>query len=276
MTGPIVLVGCGKMGGALLSGWLGGSDGQGANPSDIHVVEPYEATANELKVATPELHVCARVDEIGSEVVPEVVIFAVKPQALGEMIQGYRGLVGPATVFLSIAAGKRISFFEEGLGEHAAVVRAMPNTPAAIGRGITVACANSHVSAPQKATCQALLEAVGEVDWVDDEGLMDPVTAVSGSGPAYVFLMIECLAAAGVAAGLDGALAARLARATVSGSGELARQADQVPAELRKNVTSPGGTTEAALGVLMGVNGLQSLMTKAVEAATARSRELAG
>lgn len=224
MTGPIVLVGCGKMGGALLSGWLSQSDGQGADAPNIHVVEPYEPTATELRTATPELHVCARANEIGADIVPEVVVFAVKPQALGDMIQGYRGMVGPATVFLSIAAGKRISFFEDSLGAHAAVVRAMPNTPASIGRGITVACTNSHVSAAQKATCQALLEAVGEVDWVDDEGLIDPVTAVSGSGPAYVFLMIECLAAAGVAAGLDGALAARLARATVSGSGELARK----------------------------------------------------
>jgi len=279
MTGPIVLIGCGKMGGALLEGWIGGKAGED-QPAEIYVIEPHTPTAEALRAGPagkfPGLQVYEQADQIDESVSPEVVVFAVKPQSLADTIGNYQRFAGPGTVFLSIAAGKQIAFFEDGLGEGGAIVRAMPNTPAAIGRGITVACANSNVAANQKQICQSLLEAVGEVAWVNDEDLMDPVTAVSGSGPAYVFLMIESLAAAGVEAGLDEDLAMRLARATVSGAGELARQAGQAPAQLRKNVTSPGGTTEAALGVLMAGDGLQPLMNRAVEAATVRSRELAG
>jgi len=179
-------------------------------------------------------------------------------------------------VFLSIAAGRPIAYFEDRLGEDAAVVRTMPNTPAAIGRGITVACANRHVNGADRAICGDLLAAVGEVAWVDDEGLLDAVTATSGSGPAYVFLLIECLAAAGGAAGLPSDLAMRLARATVAGAGELAYQSEEAPSELRRNVTSPGGTTAAALSVLMADDGLGRLLTRAVAEATRRSRELAG
>jgi len=269
MTDGILLIGCGKMGRALLAGWLE----RGVAPNQVTVVEPYGGAEIAAR------HGVAVVDDaeaLGPDAAPAVVAFAVKPQTMDEVAPAYRRFSGPGTVFLSIAAGRTIASFERLLGADAAIVRTMPNTPASVGRGITVACANPNVSAAQRARCQELLEAVGEVAWVDDEGLLDAVTAVSGSGPAYVFLLIECLARAGEAAGLDGALAARLARATVSGSGELARLSDEAAATLRRNVTSPGGTTEAALKVLMGDDALSKLMTDAVLAATRRSRELAG
>ena len=188
----------------------------------------------------------------------------------------YVRYAGAGPVFLSIAAGKTIALFERHLGPAAAIVRAMPNTPAAVGRGITVCCANARVSAPQRSLCRELLEAVGEVAWVEDEALLDPVTGVSGSGPAYVFLLVEAMTEAGTAAGLPAALAARLARATVAGAGELLHQADEQAATLREAVTSPGGTTQAALAVLMGAEGWQDAITRAIAAATERSRELAG
>lgn len=271
----LVLVGCGKMGGALLSGWME----RGTAPSDITVIEPAEAAARATR-ARHGVRVLADAAEIAGaiagEPAPAVVIFAVKPQGLPEIAPAYAPLAGGDTVFLSIAAGRPSGFFESALGAGAAVVRSMPNTPAAVGRGITAAYANGNVGAPQRALCQGLLEAVGEVVWLDDEALMDAVTAVSGSGPAYVFLMIECLTQAGIAEGLPAEVAARLARATVAGSGELARQSSDDAAQLRINVTSPGGTTEAALGVLMADDGLAPLMRRAVEAAARRSRELAG
>jgi pyrroline-5-carboxylate reductase len=206
---------------------------------------------------------------------PEVIVLAVKPQSMDEATAPLVRLARPGSVVLSIAAGKTIAGFEARFGASAAIVRAMPNTPAAVGRGITVACANRNVAAPLRARCNDLLAAVGAVAWVEDEALLDPVTAVSGSGPAYVFLLIECLAEAGVAAGLAPELAAQLARATVCGAGELAYRSADPAATLRKNVTSPGGTTQAALEVLMAPDGLQALMTKAVAAANRRSRELA-
>jgi pyrroline-5-carboxylate reductase len=269
MSQSLVLVGCGKMGGALLSGWLA----RGAAPETVTVVEPFETAAIASRYGVAAVAGAAALDP---DIAPVVVVFAVKPQAMDAVVPEYRRFAAPDTVFLSIAAGRPIRYFERNLGNGAAVVRSMPNTPASVGRGITVACANSAVSAGQRDRCHALLEAVGEVAWVDDEALLDPVTAVSGSGPAYVFLLIECLAEAGVEAGLDASLAARLARATVIGSGELARLAEEPAARLRENVTSPGGTTAAALEVLMGADGLQPLMTRAVAAATRRSRELAG
>ena len=180
----------------------------------------------------------------------------------------------PGTAFLSIAAGTTIATFEAVLGAEAAVIRVMPNTPAAVGRGISVLCANARCSDRQRQVAGELLAAVGEVAWIEDEGLMDAVTAVSGSGPAYVFLLIECLAEAGVEAGLAPDLAEQLARATVAGAGELARLSEQPAAQLRRNVTSPGGTTQAALEVLMAADGLQGLLTRAVAAAKRRGREL--
>lgn len=269
MTQSLLLVGCGKMGGALLSGWLS----KGVARDAVTVVEPFAADEVDRR---HHVTVVATSDELDAGYAPNVVVFAVKPQGMEEIAPAYARFAGPGTVFLSIAAGRTIGFIETHLGAGAAVVRSMPNTPAAVGRGITVAFANPHVSEDQSAACQALLEAVGEVGWVEDEGLLDAVTAVSGSGPAYVFLLIECLARAGVESGLDAALAERLARATVIGSGELARQANEDAAKLRQNVTSPGGTTAAALDVLMAPDGLQQLMTRAIAAATQRSKELAG
>ena len=208
---------------------------------------------------------------------PELVLFAVKPQIIGSVLPAYAPTASASRppAFLSIAAGTTLAALGAGLGGGAAVVRAMPNTPAAVRRGITVACANRSVDADTTALCTRLLEAVGEVAWIEDEAAMDAVTAVSGSGPAYVFLLIECLAGAGAAAGLDPALAERLARATVAGSGALAVASDEPAATLRRNVTSPGGTTAAALEVLMGDAGLAPLMIAAVRAATDRSRALA-
>jgi pyrroline-5-carboxylate reductase len=261
--GGILLVGCGKMGGALLAGWK------------RRLVQPLAAVEPQAVTLPAGVTRYRSAEALPQRLAPEAVVLAVKPQSLPEALPAYRRLADGKTVFLSIAAGKTLGFFARTIGENAAVVRAMRNTPAAIGRGIAVACANRHVTPAQRALCTRLLAAVGEVAWVEDEALLDPVTAVSGSGPAYVFLLIECLAEAGVAAGLPKDLAMALARATVAGSGELARLSSEDAAQLRRNVTSPGGTTEAALRVLMAEDGMAGLMRRAIAAATARSRELA-
>ncbi len=271
LSGPVVLAGAGKMGAALLAGWIE----RGVSPRDIVIQEPHltgeaaDLVRRHTLSAAPSFASLPRA--------PSVIVVAVKPQAMETVFPSLAKLAGPATVVLSIAAGKSIASFERHLPKDTAVVRAMPNTPAAIGRGITGAVANAHVTAAQKQLCQSLLGAVGEVVWLDDEALVDAVTAVSGSGPAYVFLLTEALAGAGIAAGLDAATAKRLAAATVSGAGELMRRSGLDPAKLRENVTSPGGTTAAALGVLTrDGNGLKELMTEAVLAAQKRGRELAG
>ena len=264
----VLLVGCGKMGGALLEGWLE----RGVAPG-FAVVEP--GAGAEIFARRREVRLYQNAVEIDLDLRPAVIVLAVKPQAMDGVVDHYRRFASPETVFLSIAAGKTLAYFARHLGAGAAIIRAMPNTPAAIGRGITVGCPNPHVSAAQIALCDRLLAAAGEVAWVDDEALIDAVTAVSGSGPAYVFLLIECLAKAGIAAGLPSELALRLARATVAGAGELARLSSEPAESLRQNVTSPGGTTRAALDVLMAADGLEALMTKAVAAAALRSRELA-
>ena len=271
MDRPVLLIGCGKMGGALLGGWLA----EGIVGGGVIVAEPV-AEAAAAVAGGAGVTVCASVDEVGAAVAPAVGLFAVKPQQMDAAAAACARFVAPETVFLSIAAGKTIGYFTDRLGAAAAIVRAMPNTPAAVGRGITVACANAQVSGEQRHLCQRLLAAVGAVEWVEDEALLDPVTAVSGGGPAYVFLLMETLAAAGVRAGLPAALATRLAQVTVSGSGELARLSDQPPATLRENVTSPGGTTLEALKILMAEDGIQPLFDRAIAAATRRSRELAG
>ncbi len=263
----VVLVGGGKMGGALLAGWLRGV----LDPSAVIVVEPDAATAARLAALGVS---CVRTPQELPEAAPATVLLAVKPQVMGGVISGYKAWAGPDTLFVSIAAGCQIALFEGALGP-VPIVRAMPNTPAAIGQGITVACPNAAVSATQRAACERLLSAVGGVAWVDDEALMDAVTAVSGSGPAYVFLLAECLAEAGAAAGLPPDLAERLARETVSGAGALLRESAEAPGTLRENVTSPGGTTAAALEILMAGEGLAPLMVHAVAAATERSRALA-
>jgi len=269
LTRPLLLLGCGRMGGAMLSGWLE----SGIAGAGVAVVDPVGAPDF---ADSDQVTVYETMAALPRDLDPEVVVFAVKPQQMDAAAPDAARFAGPGTVFLSIAAGKPIRYFAGYFGPDAAIVRAMPNTPAAIGQGIAVACPSPAVSNSQIAICTALLGAIGEVLKVDDEALIDPVTAVSGSGPAYVFLLIECLAAAGVEAGLPRELADRLALVTVAGAGQLALRGDAPPAQLRKNVTSPGGTTQAALDILMAKDGLQSLMTRAVAAATRRGRELAG
>lgn len=273
-SGPVLLVGCGKMGGALLAGWLARGTAGSENP--VVIIEPSEAATNAFR-GKPGVSIVADASRLASDLRPSIVVFAVKPQAMDDVVPHYRRFAAPGTVFLSIAAGRPIGYFQRHLGKDAAIVRVMPNTPAAIGRGISVACANARVSAAQREVCGELLSAVGDVAWIKGEKLLDAVTAVSGSGPAYVFLLAETLAEAGRKAGLPAELAMRLARATVAGSGELLHRAAEPASELRRNVTSPGGTTAAALDVLMAKKaGLAGLMTRAVAAATRRSRELAG
>ncbi len=269
LNGPLVLAGAGKMGGALLGGWLS----KGLKPDDVIVVDP--APPAEVAALLEQNRVRCVPALPTLEKPPAVLLMAVKPQIMDDVFGKLAPAAGPGTVVISIAAGRTLVSFEKHLNPGAAVIRTMPNTPAAIGRGITVCKANAHTTRQQRALCEALLSAVGEVGWVEDEALIDAVTAVSGSGPAYVFLLAECMAKAGVEAGLDPDLAMRLARATISGSGELMRQSPAItPATLRQNVTSPGGTTAAALGVLMADDGLQQLMSRAIAAATARGREL--
>jgi pyrroline-5-carboxylate reductase len=263
ITGTIVLSGAGKMGGAMLTGWLS----RGLDPKRVVVIEP--APAPDISALAAK-GVRLNPADAGAA---ETLVIALKPQTFGGGGAALKAFVGPSTLTVSIMAGTPIASLQAVCGD--TVVRAMPNTPAAIGRGITVAVAASKVSAAQRATADALLSATGSVEWVDDESLMDAVTAVSGSGPAYVFLLAEELARAGIAAGLPEELATRLARETVAGSGELLHRSELAAATLRQNVTSPGGTTAAALAVLMGADGLRQLMTRAVAAATARSKELA-
>jgi pyrroline-5-carboxylate reductase len=270
ISGHLLLVGCGKMGGAMLRGWLQ----RGVRPGDVTVVEPNMAPVADL--AAKGVRFLDDGTKLPAELKPAVVVVAVKPQMTDAALPTYRRFTAPETVFLSIVAGRTIGYFESRFGASAALVRSMPNTPAAVGRGITVACPNRQVSATQREHCHELLAAVGEVAWIEDEGMLDAVTAVSGGGPAYVFLLIECLAEAGAAAGLPPDLAMRLARVTVAGAGELARQSSEPASVLRQNVTSPGGTTLEALKILMAADGWQPLMTKAIAAATRRSRELAG
>ena len=266
----VALAGAGRMGGALLSGWLE----QGLDPASLLVFEPTPSPDLAALAAKSNVRVAASPDPRDGAV--DVLILAVKPQVMAEAAPAYRPLIGPETLILSIAAGRPLSFLVGLFGPETAIVRAMPNTPAAIHRAMTVACPNRSVGPDQRARADRLLSAVGEVAWVQDEALMDAVTAVSGSGPAYIFLLAECLAKAGTAAGLPADLAERLARATVAGAGELLRRSDESAETLRRNVTSPGGTTQAALDVLMGRDGLESLMERAVASATRRSRELAG
>ncbi|MBF0248144.1 MAG: pyrroline-5-carboxylate reductase [Alphaproteobacteria bacterium] len=265
----ILLVGCGKMGGAMLDGWIA----RGASPSDITVVEPNAELADTLR-QRHGVQVLDGANGLDFGYAPDVVILAVKPQMMDAVLPAFADIPGHP-VFLSIAAGRTIAGFEAALGGATAIVRAMPNTPAAVGRAVTVCCPNAHVTDAQRTLCQNLLAAVGQVEWIADEVHMDAVTAVSGSGPAYVFLMAEALAEAGRRAGLDPELAERLARATVAGAGELLHQSPEAAATLRQNVTSPGGTTAAALEILMGETGLTGLMDKAVAAAARRSKELA-
>jgi len=266
-SGLLVLVGAGKMGSALLEGWIG----LGLEPNRVAVLEP---------APSPQISALVR---RGLRLNPDTktlanaaaIVVALKPQAAAQALPAVAPLVSASTVVVSIMAGRTLQFLAGALPRPCALVRAMPNTPAAIGRGITVAVA-LNASAGQRGLADRLLAATGAVEWIDDEALMDAVTAVSGSGPAYVFLLTEALARAGVASGLPPLLAGKLARETVAGSGELMHRSALDAAALRENVTSPGGTTAAALAVLMAEDGLAPLMAKAIAAAAKRSRELAG
>ena len=264
-TDGLVLLGCGKMGSAMLEGWLAG----GIAPDQVWILDP-APSARLQELAGQGLHLNAELPET-----PAVCVIAVKPQMMGEALPQMAALGGGETVFLSIAAGTPIAAFAAVLGENTPIIRAMPNTPAAIGRGITALIGNPYVDEAALGMAESLLQAVGQTVRLADESQMDAVTAVSGSGPAYVFHLIETLAAAGVAEGLPEDLAMQLAKATVAGAGALAEQSGESPEQLRINVTSPGGTTAAALQVLMDpAEGFPALMRRAVQAAAARSREL--
>ena len=265
ITGTIALAGAGKMGGAMLTGWLA----QGLDPTRVAVIEP-QPSPEISALTTKGIRLNPSARDIGKV---DTLVVAVKPQSFREAGAALKPFVGASTLAVSIMAGTTIATIGQVCG--GVVVRAMPNTPAAIGRGITVAVAARNVSAVQRATADALLRATGSVEWIDDESLMDAVTAVSGSGPAYIFLLAEELARAGVEAGLPEELATRLARETVAGSGELLHRSELASATLRQNVTSPGGTTAAALDVLMAKDGLQPLMIRAIAAAKKRSKDLA-
>ncbi len=268
LEGNILLVGAGKMGGALLEGWLT----HGLSPVSVAVLDP--SPPPEMATFLKEQKIeCAPKP---GEFLADAIVIAVKPQMADAVVPKLAPFLRPKTVVVSIMAGRTIASLEKHLPAGSAVVRGMPNTPASVGHGITVAVGNKHVDRGGKACATDLLGAVGKVEWIEDERMIDAVTAVSGSGPAYVFLLAEALEKAGIEAGLPAALAAKLARETVSGSGELLRRSNLDPAKLRENVTSPGGTTAAALEVLMGKDGLEQLMKRAVAAATKRSRELAG
>jgi len=266
-SNPIVLVGAGNMGGAMLSGWLK----KGVSGSSVIVIDPRPSDAMSSTLSQAGARHC---ESAPDGVTASILFLAVKPQLMDAVLPGLKSLVGDETVIVSIAAGKTLSSIEGHLAQ-AATVRAMPNTPAMVGRGVTGAYANERVSADQRQLVEELLKVSGPVEWVATEGDIDAVTAVSGSGPAYVFYLVECMAEAGRKAGLQADLAMRLARETVAGAGELLYQSSDDASRLRQNVTSPGGTTAAALSVLMAEDGMQPLFDKAIAAAKTRAEELA-
>lgn len=257
----LLLVGCGNMGSAMLSSWR-------KNPahgiSEFYVIDPNYSTSGSVFKDLPTLPENIR---------PEIIVFAAKPQQLAEILPAYKKRFGYSTLYISIAAGKTIGFFAEHLGADARIIRAMPNTPALVGKAITALCASLNVSDNDKASATALMEAFGKALWVD-ESKMDAVTAISGSGPAYVFLFLEALTKAGINAGLEEKIASELALEMANGSLHLAAKSPETFEKLRQNVTSKGGTTEAALNVLMQQNGLEKLLDEAVQAAIKRAKTL--
>jgi len=261
----LVLLGCGKMGSAMLQGWLA----DGLPTGSVHVLDPNPS--DWLKeLAQKGLHL-----NQGVPVSPAIALIAVKPQMMGDALPALQALGGGETLFLSVAAGTPLAAYEAAFGANSPIIRAMPNTPAAVGKGITALIGNAASSERHMALAEGVLSAVGQTVRLEHEAQMDAVTAVSGSGPAYVFHLIETLAAAGEAQGLSPSLALHLARATVAGAGALAETSEEGPGQLRVNVTSPGGTTAAALAVLMEEQtGFPALLSRAVEAAANRSREL--
>ena len=269
MAVSVLLVGCGNMGFAMLSGWQKSAK---LIAGEAFVVEPNDALRE--RVAKLGSGAVADAAELPADLRPTIVIFAVKPQVMRDVVPAYRRFAERGTTFVSIAAGTGIKVFEELLGQSAAVIRCMPNTPAAIGKGMMVMVSNTPVSSQAKDFVADLLSASGKVATIDDEALMDAVTAVSGSGPAYIFHFIEALTVAAERAGLPTETARLLAMQTVYGAAALAAESGEEPGELRRQVTSPNGTTAAALGVLMGDDRLTKLLTEAVEAARLRSIEL--
>lgn len=267
MSSSILLVGCGNMGFAMLKGWLGAM-----TDLAVHVVEPDKALAD--RAAAAGAIAVADAGDLPGDLRPELVFLAVKPQMMGKVVPGYARFAGGSSSFVSVAAGTTIATLAHHLPGPTPIIRCMPNTPAAIGAGMMVCCANAHVTGEARALVEKLLSTSGLVDWIEDEALMDAVTAISGSGPAYVFHMIECLSDAGVALGLAPDLAAKMAMQTVMGAGRLAAEAEDSPARLREQVTSPGGTTAAALSVLMGDDRLKQLIGEAATAARDRGAEL--
>ncbi|TPK94593.1 pyrroline-5-carboxylate reductase [Mesorhizobium sp. B2-4-12] len=269
MTIRLILAGCGNMGYAMLSGWL--KSGK-LSPSTVFVVEPNADLRN--RAAALGCGTAADAGGIPADAVPDLVVVAVKPQVIRDVTAAYKRFGDGRTTFVSIAAGTPVATFEEILGSRAPIVRCMPNTPAAIGKGMMVVFSNPLVSDDAKRFVVDLLSASGEVATIDDEGLMDAVTAVSGSGPAYIFHFIEALTVAAEKAGLPPATARLLAMQTVHGAASLAAESNEEPGVLRQQVTSPNGTTAAALAVLMGEDRLTNLLIEAVEAARLRSIEL--
>jgi pyrroline-5-carboxylate reductase len=265
--GPLLLVGAGKMGRSLLEAWLD----EGLDPASVFVRDPRPAPDAEKFLASRGVAL-----NDPAMPTPAVIVVAVKPQMLGDALAALVPVTSARTLLVSVVAGKTIAAFRDGLPDVVSIVRTMPNTPAAVRRGITVAIASQGTSEAQSEIAQRLLEAAGQVEWVSDERLIDAATAVSGSGPAYVFLLAETMMSAGIAAGLPPGLARRLARRTVEGAGELLFRSDLEPEVLRANVTSPNGTTEAALQVLLADDRMARLMQRAVSAAAARAAELAG
>lgn len=271
LDGSLLLVGAGKMGGAMLSGWLE----DGLDPGQVLVQDPAPPPEMSTLLSKYAITPASSFERLPGQ--PAVIILAVKPQVMDNVLPSVAPHVGLDTLVISVAAGRTIANLRKYLPDDAAVVRAMPNTPAAVGRGITGTFATPEVTAPQRALCTALLSAVGKVAWVDEEPLIDAVTGVSGSGPAYIFHLVEALAAAGEKQGLAPDLAMELARTTVTGAGELLHRSDLPAATLRENVTSPGGTTAAALAVLMDeAHGFPPLLTAAVAAARKRASDLSG
>jgi pyrroline-5-carboxylate reductase len=257
------------MGGALLRGWLA----RGVAGKDVFVVDPAPRGLEDVQARG--VTIVTAIDQLPPTMQPGIVLLAIKPQFMDEGLPPYRRFAKPGVVFLSIAAGKTVAYLRDKLGADTAIVRSMPNTPAAVGRGMSVILRDPGIPAASLKLCGQLLSAVGKVGWIDEEDQINAVTALSGGGPAYVYLLIECLAEAGRTAGLAPDLAMQLARETVVGSGELAHQSSESAKQLREAVMSPKGTTIEALAVLMAPDGLQPLLTKAVAAATRRGREIA-
>jgi len=268
---PVLILGCGRIGSAILSGLLD----KGLKKSAIYIVDPFLDLIKSNFTALPTKSFNESLSDLDNSMNPSIVIIAVKPQVMDKTLTDLKVLNLTKTVILSVAAGKTLKYFEDKLGYEQAIIRGMPNTPISVGEGVTVCCPNNQITQSQKKLCDTLLGTVSSVEWIMDETLMDAVTALSGSGPAYLFYMVEAMAAAGQAMGLSGELSEKLALDTICGAGILLKTSKLSPTELRKDVTSPGGTTSAALEIMMGEAGLAKILRQAMQKAKARSKEMA-